>query len=165
LTDLALGYPQEAVEKLLKHLGVAELKNARIIDLASGTGKFTELLVARPEKFEVVAVEPHEGMRSTLEKKGLLIEVLDGNAESIPVKEGWADALIAAQVSIYFAVIRLEMSLLSRKAFHWFSTEEALKEINRVLIPGGRLGLIWNIEDCKLRDIVTPFEPPRPFPS
>jgi ubiquinone/menaquinone biosynthesis C-methylase UbiE len=148
LTDLALGYPQEAVEKLLKHLGVAELKNARIIDLASGTGKFTELLVARPEKFEVVAVEPHEGMRSTLEKKGLLI-----------------DALIAAQVSIYFAVIRLEMSLLSRKAFHWFSTEEALKEINRVLIPGGRLGLIWNIEDCKLRDIVTPFEPPRPFPS
>ena len=59
----------------------------------------TELLVARPEKFEVVAVEPHGGMRGTLEKKKLGIEVLDGDAANMPVKDGWGDTLIAAQVS------------------------------------------------------------------
>jgi ubiquinone/menaquinone biosynthesis C-methylase UbiE len=93
-------YPAEAVDKLLKHLGVAEQKNRRIVDLASGTGKLTELLAARPEQFEVVAVEPHEGMRQTLVKKNLSgVKVLDGNAGSMPVEDGWGDALIAGQVS------------------------------------------------------------------
>ena len=55
------GYPPESVNKLLSHLGLANQEKARIVELGSGTGKFTELLVARPEKFEVVAVEPHEG--------------------------------------------------------------------------------------------------------
>lgn len=81
-------------------MGLANQRNARVIDLGSGTGKFTELLAARPENFEVVAVEPHEGMRGTLVKKNLGVEILDGNAENMPVKDGWADAVIAAQVSL-----------------------------------------------------------------
>jgi ubiquinone/menaquinone biosynthesis C-methylase UbiE len=85
---------------LLEHLDIAKQSNARVIDLGSGTGKFTEQLVARPEKFEVVAVEPHEGMREALVKKNLGIEVLDGNAENMPVEEGWGDALVAAQASL-----------------------------------------------------------------
>lgn len=56
--------------------------------------------MARPEKFEVVAVEPHEGMRGALMKKNLGIEVVDGNAGNMPVKDAWGDALIAAQVSL-----------------------------------------------------------------
>lgn len=35
-------YPEEAVGKLLEHLGLSGVKGARVIDLASGTGKFTE---------------------------------------------------------------------------------------------------------------------------
>lgn len=56
--------------------------------------------MTRLEKFEVVAVEPHEGMRGELEKKDLGAKVLDGNAENMPVEDGWSDALIAAQVSL-----------------------------------------------------------------
>lgn len=41
----------------------------------------------------------------------------------------WADALVCAQ------------------AFHWFATEVALGEIHRVLKPGGRPGLVWNVRD------------------
>lgn len=29
-----------------------------------------------------------------------------------------------------------------------FAHEEALEEIHRVLKPGGKLGIIWNVEDC-----------------
>ena len=96
-------YPEEAVDKLLNHLGVAGQKNARVIDLASGTGKFTELLGARPEQYEIVAIEPHEGMKRELVKKklGSNVMVLDGDAGNMPVEEGWADALIAAQVRIF----------------------------------------------------------------
>lgn len=119
------------MDKLLTHLGVAGLKNASVIDLACGTGKFTESLVNREEEFDVVGIEPHAGMREELVKKNLRsVKVLEGDAAHMPIENGWGDALIAAQ------------------AFHWFATEESLREIHRVLKPGAAFGVIWNIEDC-----------------
>jgi ubiquinone/menaquinone biosynthesis C-methylase UbiE len=93
-------YPAEAVDRLLENLGVASVNDARIIDLACGTGKFTELLAARPEQYEIVGVEPHHEMRGELIKKdlGSNVKVLEGSASNMPIEEGWADALIAAQV-------------------------------------------------------------------
>lgn len=93
-------YPPEAVQKLLTHLNVAGRKGARILDLAAGTGKFTQLLAERNEEFEIVAVEPHEGMRGELEKKGLKnVTIFEGDAKNVPLEEGSVDAVIVAQVS------------------------------------------------------------------
>ncbi|KAJ6446082.1 2-deoxy-D-gluconate 3-dehydrogenase [Purpureocillium lavendulum] len=124
-------YPAQAVESLLGHLGVAGRGGgARVVDLAAGTGKFTELLAARPEGLEVVAVEPVDAMRRTLEAKALPgVIVREGLATAMDVDAAWADAVVAAQ------------------SFHWFAHEEALHEIRRVLKPGGKLGVIWNIEE------------------
>lgn len=36
------------------------------------------------------------------------------------------------------------------QSFHWFATNEALKEIHRVMRPEAIFGMIWNIEDCKV---------------
>ena len=70
------------------------------MDLAAGTGKFTELLVKRDEAYKVIAVEPHPDMRGVLEEKKLKgLQVLDGLSTSIPLPDGSADAIIAAQVS------------------------------------------------------------------
>jgi ubiquinone/menaquinone biosynthesis C-methylase UbiE len=57
------------------------------------------------------------------------IRVIDGSAERIPLPDQSVDVVVAAQ------------------AFHWFDAVAAAKEIRRVLKPGGRMGLIWNVRD------------------
>ncbi|KAJ9606399.1 hypothetical protein H2200_009360 [Cladophialophora chaetospira] len=124
-------YPAEAVEQLLQNLEVSGVKGAKIADLAAGTGKFTEILASRPEEFELVGIEPHDGMRGQLEQKNLpRVRVVKGTADSMSdVADESLDAVVAAQ------------------SFHWFSNMDALKEIARVIKPAGVFGLIWNIDD------------------
>ncbi|KAK4888129.1 hypothetical protein LTR27_012935 [Elasticomyces elasticus] len=137
-------YTESAAEELLKQCRVSGRKNAQILDLAAGSGKFTEVLAQRPEKYEIVAVEPHDGMRDVLAKKELNgVTVKSGKADGIPLEDESVDAVICAQ------------------AFHWFANETALKEIHRVLRPHGVLGIIWNIEDYnspQTYDATTPWE-------
>lgn len=94
-------YPPKALSELLTHLDVAGVKGAKVMDLAAGTGKFTELLSARDEEYDIVAVEPHQGMREQLEKKNLKgVRVLDGTAESMSgVEDEEVAAVVASQVS------------------------------------------------------------------
>ncbi|KZF24652.1 S-adenosyl-L-methionine-dependent methyltransferase [Xylona heveae TC161] len=123
-------YPAEAVDKLLGALGLIGANGAKVLDLAAGTGKFTELLARRPEAYEITAVEPHAGMLQELDKKALKgVVTKSGTATSIPLEDESVDAIIIAQ------------------AFHWFATQETLRELHRVLKPTGVLGLIWNVED------------------
>jgi hypothetical protein len=95
-------YPAEAVSQLLSALKVAGVAGATIADLAAGTGKFTELLAARPEQYKIIAIEPHDGMREQLEKKKLQgLIVLNGTAENMSeIADGSLDALVVAQVSL-----------------------------------------------------------------
>ena len=121
-------YPQEAVEFMLQSLAVGPAST--LVDLGAGSGKFTRLLVAagmRP-----LAVEPVAAMRTKFRQLLADIAVLDGSAEHIPVQDSSIDAVVAAQ------------------AFHWFDGEAALKGIHRVLKPGGKLGMIWNVRDESL---------------
>ncbi|KAK1084323.1 hypothetical protein LTR48_005550 [Friedmanniomyces endolithicus] len=123
-------YTPTVVEQVLSQCRVSGRQHAKILDLAAGGGKFTELLARRPEGFEIVAVEPHDGMREVLEGKKLAgVSVKAGRAEGIPLEDESVDAVVVAQ------------------AFHWFATKAALKEIHRVLHPHGVLALLWNIED------------------
>lgn len=114
-------YPAAAVEHMVRVLGIDA--GRRVLDLAAGTGKLTRALV--PSRAEVVAVEPVAAMRARLAEAVPSAEVFDGTAEAIPVPDGSVDAVVVGQ------------------AFHWFDGEQALREIHRVLRPGGGLGLIW----------------------
>ncbi|KOS19082.1 putative methyltransferase [Escovopsis weberi] len=123
-------YPPAAVHSLLSHLWLVGHSQARVVEVAAGTGKLTEQLAARDEGFEIVAVEPTESMRHALAAKRLRgVAVRDGAAEGMAMPGGWADGVIAAQ------------------SFHWFANHTALAEMRRVMKPGAKLGMIWNIED------------------
>ncbi|EHY51992.1 hypothetical protein HRR83_003443 [Exophiala dermatitidis] len=124
-------YPAEAVERLLQGCGMAGVKGAKIADLAAGTGKFTEILARRPEEYDIVAIEPHDAMREELQKKALpRVKVVKGTADNMPEIPDESVACV-----------------IPSQSFHWFANIDALREISRILQPGGTLGLIWNIED------------------
>lgn len=92
-------YTDEEADKLLTALQLTGRQGAKVLDLAAGTGKFTEVLAARPEGFGTVAVEPHDDMRAELEKKALRgVQVLKGWASSIPLDSQSVNAVVVAQV-------------------------------------------------------------------
>jgi SAM-dependent methyltransferase len=114
-------YPDEAVGWLLPPGA------RRVLDLGAGTGKLTRAL--RDRGLEIVAVEPSAGMREQLARVLPGVTALAGTAERIPLADHAVDAVLVAQ------------------AWHWVDPARAVPEVARVLTPGGRLGLLWNIRD------------------
>jgi SAM-dependent methyltransferase len=114
-------YPPDAVAWLVDALRISE--RSLVADVAAGTGKLTRLLA--PTRARIIAIEPVGAMRSYI--RG--VPLLAATAEALPVRTGAVDAITVAQ------------------AFHWFDASAALTEFQRVLPPGGRVGLIWNARD------------------
>jgi SAM-dependent methyltransferase len=118
------GYPEDAVRWL------AGDEPCDVVDLGAGTGKLTRSLVALGHR--VTAVEPLPEMLELLPAAAPGAFAVLGNAEIIPLPDASADVVTAAQ------------------AFHWFDHAVALPEIARVLRPGGRLALVWNVRDDRV---------------
>ena len=136
-------YPAALSAWLAQALGLGP--GREVADVGAGTGKFTALLATTGAT--VVGVEPVDAMRAKIEALQLpTVRAVAGTAQAIPLPSGKLDAVVCAQ------------------AFHWFATREALDEFHRVLRPGGKLGLVWNVRDesvdwvAELTTIITPYE-------
>jgi len=136
------GYPQDVVDHVVRVLRIGP--SSRVVELGAGTGKFTRLL--EPSGATLVALEPVAAMRRELHVRSPGVRVAAGTAEDIPLADGYADAVVAAQ------------------AFHWFDGDRALAEIHRILRAEGRLCLLWNVRDedvdwvARLTEIIDPHQ-------
>jgi SAM-dependent methyltransferase len=100
---------------------------ARVVDLGAGTGALTGLLLDRAE--EVVAVEPDDRMRAVLAEQVPGARAVMGRGESVPLPDGWADAVLASS------------------SWHWMDPIPTLHEMGRILGSGGTLGALWSGPD------------------
>lgn len=117
-------YPPEAIDWLLQ-AGARD-----VLDLGAGTGKLTVRLVERG--LDVIAVDPIPEMLEVLRRSLPDTPALLGSAEEIPLPDDSVDSVLVAQ------------------AWHWFDPQRAIREVARVLRPGGRIGLVWNVRDERL---------------
>jgi SAM-dependent methyltransferase len=134
-------YPRELLSWLRHSLRLGQGRGA--LDLGAGTGKFTRLLLETGA--EVIAVEPVDAMRDALSAALPGVDVRPGTAQTIPAETASVDAVVCAQ------------------SFHWFARGEAVTEIHRVLRPGGRLGLVWNVRDETINWVAATTRMLRPY--
>ncbi len=117
---------RRAVKKLLdKDAG------CRILDIACGTGDFSIAVAGRSANAKITGIDLSEGMlaagREKVRKNGLAgqIELLKGDCESLEFPDGTFDG-----VCVGFGVRNFE------------HLETGLREMRRVLRPGGRLVIL-----------------------
>lgn len=116
-------YPPAAIDAVLAGLGPASALT--VVDVGAGTGISARLFVERGAR--VIALEPNPEMREAARASGL--DVRDASAERTELPDRSADVVSAFQ------------------AFHWFATAAAVREFARLLRPGGRVALVWNVRD------------------
>ena len=153
-------YPDEAVAALVDAARRARGADAsgqggplRAADIGAGTGKMSELL-ARAGLL-VDAVEPSEAMRAQASSiEGVTWH--DGVAEQTVLPNDLYDIVVFAQ------------------SWHWVDSERAGLEVERILAPGGALGIVWNQMDVSIPwvhrltrimrsgDVHRPDKPPTP---
>ena len=117
--------PRAAIDALVRSLGIS--RRSTVVELGAGTGKLTRLLAPRSGLY--VAVEPVRAMRGQFRQALPTVPLVGALAEMLPIRVASVDAVAAAQ------------------AFHWFDVPRAMREMHRVLRPGGTVGLLWNVRD------------------
>jgi SAM-dependent methyltransferase len=118
-------YPPAVVGAIAAELRIPP--GASVLDLAAGTGKLTRALLGMG--LDVVAVEPQRALREVLASNVGAERVRDGVAEAIPLPDASVVAVTVAD------------------GFHWFDQAVALREIRRVLRPGGGLAVLSSVPD------------------
>jgi len=121
-------YAEAAIRWALEPVGLRE--PLRVVDVGAGTGKLTAALARLGA--EVTAVEPDPRMLAQLRAELPSVRSVPGSAEQIPLPDGSVDAVVAGQ------------------AMHWFDLDRAMPEIARVLVPGGVVAGLWNMDDDRV---------------
>jgi SAM-dependent methyltransferase len=115
-------YGDDVARFVLEGLG----PHPRVADLGAGTGISSRLLAAHGA--HVLAIEPNQAMREKAASSPGVTYV-DGTGAKTTLGDASVDAVVAFQ------------------AFHWFANDDALREIRRIVRPGGTASLVLNERD------------------
>lgn len=121
------GYPESLWAGLRARLDGRPVPQVAV-DVGSGTGIATRQLALALPEWRIVGVEPGEAMRAQAvsDSRDATVEFRVGTAEDLPFEDASAGLVIAAQ------------------ALHWFDHARFYAEAQRVLAPGGLIGIIQN---------------------
>ena len=126
---LSLGLDKRWRRRVIKELGLAP--NARILDVATGTGDLAvELARAAPQGY-VIGLDPSTQMLSVAVQKMAKL----GLAERVTLIEGDAQQLPQANCEIDAATIAFGIRNVPDRA-------QGLRELARVVRPGGRIAVL-----------------------
>jgi SAM-dependent methyltransferase len=124
--DVRSGYPIELVDSAIERGGLHE--GSRVLEIGSGTGKLTELLVGR----------------------GLVVEAVDPGPNMIDV----ARRRVGETSRVNFRIAKFEelelagetfAAVFSATAFHWVDPEIGWEKAAAALDPGGLLALLTHV--------------------
>jgi len=93
--------------------------SARVADIACGTGILADRIERDLHPAQVYGVDMSEGMLNQARARSTDVRWLRGPAEQLPFDDGALDAVVTTS------------------AFHFFDQPAALRELHRVLSPGG----------------------------
>ncbi len=132
---------QSRLDFLIKKVGKRKLKKPKVLNIGVGDGYFEKTALARG--FDIYAVDPDKAaIKSIREKYSLTNQAKQGGIDSLPFEDSMFDFCIASEV------------------FEHLKPEElttALREIKRVLRPGGRLlGTVPARENLNAQLVVCP---------
>ncbi|XP_035674971.1 uncharacterized methyltransferase Mb3374-like [Branchiostoma floridae] len=139
-------HDKAGVKALLDRLGVMDNVSQRngtpptndvtakydVLDVGAGTGKCTRVIKdVLGEDARIVALDPVAGMIRQLKAAVPGVDAFVGPCEAIPLPDNSVKAVVSSQ------------------SFHFYANEAALREIHRVLIPGGKFGINFTADDEK----------------
>ena len=109
--------------RLLDRAGIR--RGDTVLDIGCGTGVLARAALARVgAQGEVVGVDPNDGMLAVARRTASEVTWLEGTAERLPLEDGSVD-VVASQFALMFLP----------------DTGAAVREMRRVLRPGGRIVL------------------------
>ncbi|WP_273369599.1 class I SAM-dependent methyltransferase [Corynebacterium massiliense] len=120
--DARPGYPAAVVDFFL-----AGVNKADVVDIGAGTGKLTAALAADSRAQTVTAVDPSPAMTRVL------------RAKHVPAVRASAEHTALADAHFHLATLA--------QTWHWVDVAAASRELDRIVRPGGRVGLVWNTVD------------------
>ena len=133
------GYPDAVIQLLERQVGWTP--EALIADIGAGTGISSELFLRHGNA--VCGVEPNPDMRAAaaeLQSRYPRFQITDGLAEETRLPASTFHFVVAAT------------------AFHWFDADQCRPEFRRILRPGGRVVLLWNLYQSPETPFVRAFE-------
>lgn len=120
----AFAYGRAKIDRLLDERFATLHPGAQILDVGCGTGEYIQR--ANKLGFSASGIEPAEAMRKAAIDKNPGSTILNGMATELPFQDGTFDLVICIEVLRYL---------------HSADNQRALREMYRVLKPGGTLFL------------------------
>ena len=117
-----IGYSNDVYNALL---GYGLVPKSKVVDIGCGTGLASLPLIENG--YAVIGVDPSERMLEIARRAAPGANFVIGTAEKLPLKDGAADGAISAQ------------------ALHHADRNAAIREIQRVLKPGGIAAIWWKM--------------------